>query len=99
MVDFITKLLVVARKDAILVVCDRLSKMMYFVATTEGTSAEGLARLFRDNVWKLYSLPESIVLDRRPQFVTELTKELNRMLGIETRLSIAFYPQMYGQME
>ena len=73
--------------------------MMYFVATTEGTSAEGLARLFRDNVWKLHSLPESIVLDRRPQFVTELTKELNRMLGIETRLSTAFYPQTYGQMK
>ena len=73
--------------------------MIYFVATTEGTSAEGLARLFRDNVWKLHSLPESIVLDRRPQFVTELTKELNRMLGIETRLSTAFYPQMYGQMK
>jgi len=49
-VDFITKLLVVAEKDAILVVCDRLSKMMHFVATTEGTSAEGLTRLFRDNV-------------------------------------------------
>ena len=50
MVDFITKLLVVAGKDAILVVCDRLSKMTHFVATTEGMSAEGLVRLFRDNV-------------------------------------------------
>ena len=49
-VDFITKLLIVARKDAILVVCNRLSKMVYFVATTEGTSVEGLARLFRNNV-------------------------------------------------
>ena len=46
MVDFITKLLVVAGKDAILVVCDQLSKMTHFVATTEGTSAEELARLF-----------------------------------------------------
>ena len=46
MVDFITKLLVVAGKDAILVVCDRLSKMIHFVAMTEGTTAEGLARLF-----------------------------------------------------
>ena len=45
-VDFITKLPVVAGKDAILVVCDRLSKMTHFVATTEATSAEGLARLF-----------------------------------------------------
>ena len=49
-VDFITKLPVVVGKDAILVVCDRLSKMTHFVATTEGTSVEGLARLLRDNV-------------------------------------------------
>ena len=44
------KLLLVARKDAILVVCDRLFKMTYFVATIKGTLAEGLVRLFRDNV-------------------------------------------------
>ena len=49
-VDFITKLLVVAGKDAILVVCNRLFKIMYFVATIEEISTEGLARLFRDNV-------------------------------------------------
>ena len=91
-VDFITKLLVVAGKDAILVVCDRLSKMTHFVATTEETSAEGLVRLFRDNVWKLYGLPESVVSDQRPQFAAELTKELNKMLGIETKLSTAFHP-------
>ena len=46
MVDFITKLPVVVEKDAVLVVCDQLSKMTYFVATMEETSAEGLARLF-----------------------------------------------------
>ena len=44
-------------------------------------------------------MPESVVSDRRPQFAAELTKELNRMLGIETRLSMAFHPQMDGQME
>ena len=99
MVDFITNLLVVAGKDAILVVCDRLSKMTYFVATTEETSVEGLARLFRDNVWKLYRLLESVVLDRGPQFVAELMKELNKILGIEMRLLTAFHPQTDGQME
>jgi len=98
-VDFITKLPIVAEKDVILVVCDRLSKMMHFVATTEGTLAEGLARLFRDNVWKLHGLPESMVLDRGPQFAAELTKELNRILGIETRLLTAFHLQTNGQME
>ena len=49
-VDFITKLPVVAGKDAVLVVCDRLSKMTHFVAMTEGMTAEELARLFQDNV-------------------------------------------------
>ena len=49
-VDFITKLPVVAGKDAILVVCDRLSKMAHFVTMMEGTLAEGLARLFWDYV-------------------------------------------------
>ena len=98
-VDFITKLPVVAEKDAVLVVCDKLSKMMHFVATTEGTSAEGLARLFRDNVWKLHGLLESVMSDRGPQFVAELTKELNRMLGIKTKLSMVFHSQTDGQTE
>ena len=66
MVDFITKLSLVAEKDAILVVCNKLSKMMHFVATTEGTLAKELVQLFRNNMWKLHRLPESIVLDRRP---------------------------------
>ena len=95
--DFITKLPLVAKKDAILVVCDMLSKITHFVATTEGTLAKGLARLFRDNIWKLYGLLESVVSDRRPQFAVELTKELNRMLEIETKLSTAFHPQTDGQ--
>ena len=98
-VDFITKLLVVAGKDAILVVCDWLSKITHFVATTEGMSAKGLARLFWDNVWKLHGLLESVVLDRGLQFVAELTRELNRMLGIKMKLSTVFHPQTDGQME
>ena len=73
--------------------------MTHFVATTEETSAEGLARLFRDNVWKLHGLPESVVSDRGPQFAAELTKELNRMLGIKTKLLTAFHPQTDGQTE
>jgi len=63
-VDFITKLSLVAGKDTILVVCNRLSKMTHFVAITEETLAERLTWLFRDNVWKLHGLLESMVLDR-----------------------------------
>jgi len=98
-VDFITKLPVVVGKDAILVVCDQLSKMMHFVATTEGTLAEGLARSFRDNIWKLHGLPESIVLDRELQFAAEITKELNRILEIKMRLSMSYHTQTDRQTE
>ena len=76
MVDFITKLPLVVEKNTILVVYNKLSNMTYFVATTEGTLMEGLARLFKDSIWKLYRLPESMISDRGPQFVAELTKEL-----------------------
>ena len=51
-VDFFTKLLLVAGKNMILVVYDRLFKITHFVATTEGTLAKELVRLFRDNMWK-----------------------------------------------
>jgi len=50
MVDFITKLSLVARKDTILVICNRLLKMAHFVAITKRTLAEELARLFKDNI-------------------------------------------------
>ena len=45
-VDFIMKLLLVVEKDTILVVYDRLSKIAYFVATTEEIIVERLVRLF-----------------------------------------------------
>jgi len=64
MVDFITRLLLVAEKDAILIVCDRLSKMTQFVTIMEGTLVEGLAWLFRNNVWELHRLLKSMVSDR-----------------------------------
>jgi len=98
-IDFITKLLVLAGKNTILVVCDRLFKITYFVATIGGILVEGLARLFRNNIWKLHGLLESIVLDREPQFVVELTKELSKILGIATKLSTSFHSQTDSQTE
>ena len=85
--------------DTILVIVDRFTKMAHFVPTTERTSTEGLAQLFRDNVWKLYRLPDSIISDRGPQFMADIIKKLNHMLGIKTKLSTVFYPQTDSQTE
>ena len=49
-VDFITKLPLVTKKNTILVVCNRLFKMMYFVTMIKEILVEGLVRLFRDNI-------------------------------------------------
>jgi len=84
------KLQLVVKKDVILVVYNRLSKIAHFVTTTEETLAEELVRLFRNNMWKLYGLSESVISDIGLQFMAELMRELNKMLGIETRLLIAF---------
>ena len=98
-VDFIMKLPVSKGHDSILVVCDRFLKMLHFVVTTEKTTAEGLARIFRDNMWKLYGLLESVILDRGLQFAAGMTKELNKILGIETKLSMAYHLETDGQIE
>ena len=55
--------------------------------------------MFRDNVWKLYRLPESVIPDKGLQFVIRLMKELNEMLEIEMKLSTAFYPHTDKQTE
>ena len=85
--------------DLILVVVDTLTKMAHYIPTIEKTIAGGLARLFRDNVWKLHSLPESIISDRGPQFAAGVMRKLNTMLGINSKLSTIFYLQTDGQTE
>jgi len=97
--DFITKLPLAQGYDAILVVCDCFSKMVHFIATMEKMSAEGLAKLFWDHVWKLHGLPESIISDRGVQFAAGIMKELNNLLGIQIKLLIAYHPQTDRQTE
>jgi len=97
--DFITKLPLVQGYNSILVVVDRLMKMVYLIPTIEKTLVEGLARLFRNNVWKWHRLLESIILDRGPQFIAGLIRELNKILEIKSKMSTAFHPQIDRQIE
>ena len=97
--DFITKLPLVQGYNAILVVCDHFSKIVHFIITTEKISVEELVKLFQDHVRKLHGLPESIISDRGVQFAVGIIKELNNLLGIQTKLLTAYHPQTDGQME
>lgn len=59
---------------AIFVVVDRLTKMAHFIPTTNDIDAVGTAILYRDNVFKLHGLPDSIISDRGTQFNNDFTE-------------------------
>jgi len=42
-------------------------------------------------VWKLHGLPESIISNQEPQFAAGIMQELNKMLGIKSKLLTAFH--------
>ncbi|KAM4062448.1 integrase core domain-containing protein [Hirsutella rhossiliensis] len=58
-----------------------------------------LATLFVRDVWKLHGLPDSIVSDRGPLFVSEFWKAVCHRLRINISLSTAYHPETDGQTE
>ena len=55
------KLLLIVKKDAIY---NRLSKIIYFEVIIKKISVKRLARLFRNNIQKLYKLSKSVISDK-----------------------------------
>ncbi len=97
--DFITDLLTVITKNLILVVVDRLTKMAHFTPCSKSITAEETAQLILDGIVRLHGLPEEIVSDRGPQFVSKFWHHLFELLGVDIRLSSAFHPETDGQTE
>ena len=85
--------------DMICVFIDRLSKQSVSKPCFKTVTAKDMAKLFIEHVYPHHSLPDSIVSDRGPQFVSDFWKELCRILGIKLKLSTAFHPQTDGQTE
>jgi len=97
--NFIMELPLSSGHDAVMTVVDSVSKRAHFILTHTTVIAEGAARLFLHQVWKLHSLLKCIISDHRPQFVAYFTRELYRLLGIKLASSTAWYPQTNGQTE
>ena len=88
-VDFIVELSLSSRCDAVMTVVDSVSKRTHFILMHTTVTAEGAARLFLYQVWKLHGLPKCVVLDCGPQFVARFARELYRLLGIKLVSSTA----------
>ena len=74
--DFITDLPSIRNFDSILVVVDQgLSKGVILLPCNKMITAEEMAKLLFDNLYKRFGLPDKIISDRGPQFAS------NRLLN------------------
>ena len=49
------------RMDAIVVIVDRFTKMIRLKAMTTSISSEGIAKIYRDEIWKIHGVPRTIL--------------------------------------
>ena len=99
LVDLITELPQSHSYDSILVTIDCLSKRAHFIATMSDITSLRVAQLFWDRIWKLHGLPEEVISDRGPQFMSNSMCGLSEILRIKVVASTAYHPQMDGQTE
>jgi hypothetical protein len=83
-------------KDAILTVVDMFSKMIHLFAVSTTITAQGVAKIYRDHIFKLHGTPRKIVSDRGPQFISSFMKGFNELLQIQGNPSTAYHPQTDG---
>ncbi len=80
-------------------IVDRFSKAIIPVACNVELSAKGWARILRDHVYAKHGMPQVVISDRGPQFVSKFMKELYRLLNITPNALTAWHPQTDGQTE
>jgi hypothetical protein len=98
-VDLIVELPESHGYTTIMVVVDCLSKCAHLIPTTSKVDSIGIAQLFHDHIWKLHGIPEEVISDRGPQFISQFMCELSKCLGIKITASTAFHPQTDRQTE
>ena len=83
--------------DSILVIVDRLTKMVHYEPVKVTIDAPGLAEVIIDVVVRHHGLPDSIVTNRGSFFTSKFWLSLCYFLGIKRRLSTTFHSQTDGQ--
>jgi len=61
--DFIMELPESSRCNTIMAVVNSISKRAHFILMHTTVTAEGAARLFLYNIWKLHGLPKCVISD------------------------------------
>uniref|UniRef100_A0AAQ4PUN3 Gypsy retrotransposon integrase-like protein 1 n=1 Tax=Gasterosteus aculeatus aculeatus TaxID=481459 RepID=A0AAQ4PUN3_GASAC len=92
-VDFVTGLPTSNSNTAILTVVDRFSKMVHYIALPKLPSAKETAVVMMDSVFRIHGLPQDIVSDRGPQFVSRFWKEFCKLIGATASLTSGYHPE------
>ena len=96
----ITDLPMVNGLDSLLVIVNQeLTKGVILIPCSKTITVEQVATLLMDNLYKQFGLPNKIISDRGPQFASKSFRELLKLLGIKSALSMAYHSQMDGTME
>jgi len=86
-------------RDCLLVIVDKLSKMVHMAPCNKTLTGKECANLFRDYVIRLHGVPRKIITDRDTRFRGKFMDALTSALGINQALSTSFHPQTDGQTE
>jgi len=73
--------------------------MIRLKATTMNISSEGITKIYRDKIWKLYGIPRKILSNRGPQFALKFMEKLTKALRTKRQLLTVYHPQTDGQTE
>src|SRR5258707_6980144 len=98
-IDMIRELPASKGSNGILVVVDRLSKWIHTIPTVTSLDSTGVAQLFLEHVWHHHGLPEEVISDCRPTFVSNFSHEHAALLRVKLTPSTSYHPQTDGQME
>ncbi len=87
--------------DSIMIVVDHgLSKEVILTPCSKtGLTTEEMSRLYIDNIYSCFGLPDKMISDHGPQFDSQFWKELCNTLQICHTMSTAFHPQTNGGTE
>ncbi len=100
--DFVTSLPVSTNwkgeiYDSILVIINRLMKMVHYKPVKVTIDAPALAEVIIKAIVQHYGLSDSIIRDRGSFFISKFWSSLCYFLGIKQRLSTALHPQTDSQ--
>ena len=70
------------RKDAIIVIMDRFTKMIRLKVTITNVSSEEIAKIYWNKIWKIHGVLRKILSDRGPQFALRFMEKFTKALRI-----------------